>query len=195
MSQYFIIRGSNEKTHVYIENYVSDKNENWTLRLLKGEFIPSSDFDLQFIPGNATQKYPDFLSGRFSIVSDRLKDILLEMTRPDEIQVLPVSFTKSQPSTPYFLINPLQMVDWIDLDKSDLELYEGVTRIAELHQLVLKPDQENENHNLFRMKYMEDEVIISASILNRLKSEEISGFKVVPVENFKIGDFLFDMNF
>jgi hypothetical protein len=174
-----------------IDNYPKSKIKNW--RYAEGESL------LKEFPKKAEVKFSsswpqkrtllDFLDTSESslFVSNRVRDILEGLKAPG-LEFLPVTVKDHKgnvASADYFILNPLNTQDAIDMEKSDVvmsSLDEG--QIMDVNKLVLAPKKIDKQARLFRASTMRRLILVDEGVRKAFKQEKITGVKLFKAEGW-----------
>ncbi len=119
------------------------------------------------------------------IVSERLKNLLDNMKI--QLQYFPVSIIEkegAQPSSGYYAINIVGLVNCIDFDSSDLEIEEEdgeIVDIIDVGTVVLKDQNFGEIYRLFLFERV---IVIEGYFAQSLQEIGISGMKLIEPEKW-----------
>lgn len=113
-----------------------------------------------------------------ALVSERLRDALLkEQTK--EIEFLPLRIVNHKGRTepePYFLMNPLGIVECIDIDASGVSWSRtDSSLISHCDQLVIEAEAVPESKKIFRPKHWSRLILVRASLFTKLRSAGFTG--------------------
>ena len=122
----------------------------------------------------------------YIVISNRIKQLLLSEI-VSKVEFLPVSIRNHKgriASKDYFIMNPLDVVSCIDLDKSFVR-WNHIKNdlINSCNQLVLNEDIIPESCKVFRPKFLPTEILISDELVEKLKNANFTGLNFVnPLE-------------
>lgn len=187
---YHIVRPLIAKQDVFIEGYRTSKNEiDWTYRVIEGTPLSADDFDLVLTYSRGKSHFPDLLSGFGFVTSGALREVLEEI-EPAHLQFLPVQIlgpAGASTQQPYFLCNVMGTLDAIDWAGSDLEKYPSGKGISVLRRLALNGGLIG-SRQIFRVKMVETEIIVSDVAKDRLISAKLQGIDFLPLEAYSFGE-------
>ena len=117
------------------------------------------------------------------LVSARLKEVLAPLPL---VEILPVQID-GHPDAPYFIVSPLQLVDCIDQEASEVD-WNAIdpTLISGLAQLVLKEDAIPDDAMLFRPKHLPHKHLLRRSVAEDLVARGFTGVKFWAVDEFEL---------
>lgn len=126
--------------------------------------------------------------GGFLLVSRRVRQCV-EDYQVENTEYLPVRIINHKgriASEDYFLINPLQIVDAIDLDKSDIK-WNNIRSdlISSVRKLVIDENRVPVNSKMFRLRYLPRRVILHEDLASAIDSAGFIGITFVPVDKFR----------
>lgn len=116
------------------------------------------------------------------ILSKRVKD-RLEQAAPGPVEYLPLSIInhkKRLASADYFIVNPLGTVDCLDLDRSEIDWFEG--DVVRIKKYVLDPAKLRNAPELFRIRENPRTYVITQALAARLLPPTPTNFFVHPIE-------------
>lgn len=123
-------------------------------------------------------KLVDNLCGtNYIIISKPLKEFLKKNTSAN-VEYLPLKILNHKgrvASEDYFFLNPLDIVDCIDKDSSELVWDNNLNIIDFCENLRLNKDEIDKNLNIFRAKYWTAPIIISGNLKEKLESQGFTG--------------------
>jgi len=115
----------------------------------------------------------------FPVISGRLKQALEPATEKNRVEYIPVriiNHKKRLASDDYFVLNPLDVLDCIDMDASGVEWNKiSPTTISYCKGLVLKQEAIPAGFALFRLKYWPNNIVISGDLVANLRQLELTG--------------------
>lgn len=116
--------------------------------------------------------------GNQMVISPRLKQFI-EARRPGNLEFLKVTIFnhKGKPiPEPYYLLNPLTVIDCIDQAKSKLE-WNAIDEelICGVYKLVLKSDGIDAEALFFRPKHLEHRIFVQRSFADELRAGGFTG--------------------
>jgi hypothetical protein len=122
------------------------------------------------------------------VVSQRLKVMLESMTSKNIIEYLPVSIVNHKgrvASRDYWIVNPLDICDCIDIEKSNLKWNKiDSSTISYCKNLVLKPKAIPSNYLMFRMKYWPSNIVVKRSLVDKASGAGLSGLDSLEIEDY-----------
>ena len=126
--------------------------------------------------------------GGFILVSKALK-VIIEQNNENNVEYLPIKIINHKgrvASNDYFVINPLDIRDAIDLDRSKI-VWNNINPeiISSCKKLVLKEEKIPPNFKIFRIKYFYRRVLLSYDLVELIKRSGFSGIALVDVKDFK----------
>jgi hypothetical protein len=154
-----------------IENFPPDAACKMSARFPK-------DIDLQdSVPGAG-----------LTVISEKVKQVL-ERLVIGHIEYLPVRILNHKgrvASKSYYILNPLDVVDCIDLDASVVEWNEiNTDRISYCKSLVLKPESIPESVTVFRPKYWTANILVRDDVTKALDSAGVTGLLFLDPATYK----------
>jgi hypothetical protein len=124
----------------------------------------------------------------FAVVSNRLKEEL-EQQRVNNVEFLPIKIINHKgriAAKDYFIVNPLDVCDCIDIDKSGVKWNSiAPDKISRCQSLVLRPDQVPPEFQIFRLKFWPNLIAVRSALADRLTSAGFSGLCFRNTETFK----------
>ncbi|MDF3819370.1 hypothetical protein P3G55_05645 [Leptospira sp. 96542] len=125
---------------------------------------------------------------RALVVSRKLKEAI-EARSPQDVEFLSVSiFNHKQKlaSKDYFIINPLNVVDCIDKEKSKYRWnHIAPDKMSSCTKLVLKPEVIHPELLLFRPRHLEYYVLVDPALAVVLEAEGFTGLCFTPIDEFE----------
>ena len=124
-----------------------------------------------------------------TVISEKLKDFIVGLS-PAAVEFLPITLLnhKSRPAGKYFILHPIDPVDALDIDKSEVTwdladdtVVDGIKRIA------LKKSALDYDRLLFKLKYFYDHILIRRDLAERIRKEGFTGFRYVECADFSRG--------
>jgi hypothetical protein len=116
--------------------------------------------------------------GVHTIISKRLKEAM-EKERVNHVEFLPLRIVNHKGRTAskdYFLMNPLDLCDCIDLDKSGVKWNKlAKDRIATCEKLVLRESAVPKKYLIFRPKFWTNRILVRSELADRLTSGGFTG--------------------
>lgn len=126
------------------------------------------------------------------VISSKVKTIF-ERHGATNVEYLPVTIWdhKNKPcSTDYFILNPLESFDIIDMDKADVVMNAFFpTRVKRIKNLIVNHEAMPEDAKVFRASRKMAEIFVNDEIANALKDADISGCKLMKAEGWDGFDF------
>ncbi|MBU3661258.1 MAG: hypothetical protein FGM14_15405 [Flavobacteriales bacterium] len=160
----------------YVENL--DLSEKDRCKLLVGEKI--DELSLETEVKRVSGPFPDLMGSSYSqpLVSDKLKEILLQFIPNTQIQFLPVKVHKKT----YWLLNVLNNLSCFDWDRSVYTTYSsGVLR--KVKKGVLKSEL-LDGIDIFRVEEKPIDIFISEKLKTALEENNITGISIVENDNW-----------
>jgi len=135
-------------------------------------------------------KLTDNLYGaNFPVVSQRIRDAAVALAATSQIEFLPVVILNHKgrvASKDYFIFNPLQTIDCIDVEKS------GVTwnsinpdSISRVKQLALRDGSVPGKVDVFRPAHLQRKILLRRSLYEKLSDYGITGLSIEEPEKFR----------
>jgi len=133
-----------------------------------------------------TPRYPkdiklsDGLFGSsYRVISNRVKDLLAALAAASNIEFLPVSILNHKgrvASTDYFILNPLDVVDCIDQDKSGI-VWNPIdpSIISSVEKFVLRDDAIPKGSAIFRPNFMQRTILTKREVAAKLLAADLTG--------------------
>lgn len=128
----------------------------------------------------------------FPIVSERLKDLLMEHAATEFLQFLPLTIASPKMDDRYYLLNILNNLKCFDWDKSDYSEFPDFIK-KELPHLTDMPDHIKKlvlretvigTRDIFRMYEKPADVFISGRLKGIMEQEGISGCRYAKLEEY-----------
>lgn len=127
--------------------------------------------------------------GGLIVVSKTLKQFV-ESYKPLFTEFLPVTIYNHKDrieSSDYFILNPYQVIDCIEVDDSDIEWNEiDPELISACFDLVLDEDRLDEKLLLFRPRYMPTVVLVREDLAEKLRKADFTGLRFTELEEFEL---------
>jgi len=166
--------------------YVTDTKIPESLRYHTTEGIPLEitekiNLDLK----NTTKAYPDFMGAteHVPIVSEKFKQLLESLPDSKYFQFFECALPNGKADQNYYYLNILENIECLDREKSECRFDEDNPKIVwRIFKLVMKMDKVTDR-NLFRMQEYKSSIFISPFLENKLKEENITGYKIGDSEN------------
>jgi len=138
----------------------------------------SLEYELQKYPKDIKLSDNPFGSSYF-VISNRVREALTLLAGNSNVEFLPVSILNHKgrlASKDYFIMNPLDIVDCIDQEKSGV-VWNAINpnMISSCEKFVLKEDAIPENIGVFRPKFMLTSILIRREIAAKLSAPEMTG--------------------
>jgi hypothetical protein len=127
----------------------------------------------------------------FAVISTAVKEAILK-ENVTNVEFLPITILNHKgrvASTEYHIMNPLEVIDCIDVDRSGVRWSRiDPSLITSCRSLVLKPEAVPESTNLFRLKSLPMEIAVRKTLVDKLLAEPFMGLSFKdPVEFTGIG--------
>ena len=128
----------------------------------------------QLVIKNKTKIFPDLLGTGLTefLVSERLRDFLIENVKAQEINFVKVKITKFD----YWLINIVNLRDCMDYEQSEYTVYKKVNKPDQITNLVVKEDQISEL-DMFRISDRPEMVFVTESLKKLLEDQGFTGIR------------------
>ena len=131
----------------------------------------------------------DYLYGaNIPVIYSKLKEFLEKEVVINTIEYLPVRIINHKgrvASEDYFILNPLDVCDCIDLDRSGVVWNRIRAKfISGCKGLVLRHEAIPMDYKLFRLKYWEHNIIVSADLVDTLTAAELTGLRFLNVTGY-----------
>jgi hypothetical protein len=122
----------------------------------------------------------DNLSGAcVPVISDKLKALLEKEVKVNRIEYLPVKVLNHKgrvASKDYYIFNPLDVCDCIDVQKSGVEWNAiNPNLISGCDQLVLKKKAIPPDYQVFRLKYWGYNILVRSDLIDKLNAAGLTG--------------------
>jgi len=122
------------------------------------------------------------------VVSQRLKTTLESLTHKNRIEYLPIRIINHKgrvASKDYWILNPLDICDCIDIEKSGVEWNKiDSSTISYCKKLILKPQGIPANYVMFRMKYWPSNIVVKRSLVDKASGAGLSGLDSLEIEDY-----------
>jgi hypothetical protein len=128
---------------------------------------------------------------RLVVVSPTLRDFLADqvLAQLAQVELLPVTILnhkRRDSGAPYAIVNPLTIVDVIDVGASSLEWNSiDPTLICTCDQLVLKDGGVPGDPLLFRPKFLETRVLLRRDLADAIRAKGFTGISFVEIDAFE----------
>lgn len=126
-------------------------------------------------------------SDGYAVVSERAREVLAEAA-PDAFEFLPVRIVRHDGDpvdAPYWIARPVEVIDAIDLDASDVEFHPAdPDRISCVDELVLRAEAVGDR-GAFRLRGFPRHVVVSGRVAEARAAANLSGLRLVPVDAFE----------
>ena len=121
----------------------------------------------------------NLFGGNYRVISSRLKEALLPLAGKSNIEFLPVSILNHKgrvASNGYFILNPLDIVDCIDVEQSGV-VWNSIdpTLISNCEKFVLKEETVPNGLVVFRPKFMSGTILIRKEVADKITTENFTG--------------------
>lgn len=132
---------------------------------------------------------PDNVSGtELVIISDKVRQALAA-ERVTNVEYLPltiVNHKKKVASKDYFILNPPDVVDCIDLEASEVK-WNAIdkTLISRCKQLVLKEANVPKDAKVFRPKHLPNQILIRSDLAKKLEGAGLTGLHFTDPAKFR----------
>jgi len=122
------------------------------------------------------------------VISQRLKTMVEAKASKNRIEYLPVRLINHKgrvASKDYWILNPLDIWDCIDVDKSGVTWNKiDPTTITSCDQLVLKPRAIPPHFVMFRMKYWPKNIVVKRSLIEEAAETGFTGIDSLEIESY-----------
>jgi hypothetical protein len=129
--------------------------------------------------------------GSYRVVSSRLKDTLVALAGSSNIEFLPVSILNHKgrvASKDYFIMNPLDVIDCIDQEKSGVKWNViNTSAISSCRELVLSEGLIPADSVMFRPKFMLKITLVKREVAVKLLSTDLTGLFFLETSSYKGG--------
>jgi hypothetical protein len=127
--------------------------------------------------------------GSYRVISGRLKEALTPLLGKSKVEFLPASILNHKgrvASKEYFVLNPVDIVDCIDVEKSGV-VWNSIdpSAISSCEKFVLKEDAIPEEAIMFRPKSFTDTILIRREIAKQLSSGELTSLSFLDLSNYR----------
>lgn len=131
----------------------------------------------------------DYLYGAgIPVISLRLKEILEKEVLDNRVEYLPLRIINHKgrvASHDYFIVNPMDVCDCIDIDKSGVRWNQITSNlISGCNGLVLKNEAIPEGYKLFRLKYWGSKVLVRSGLVETLNAADLTGLDFRNTEGY-----------
>lgn len=124
----------------------------------------------------------------FPVVSRALKQSLERDLTHNRVEFIPVRLVNHKgrvASDQYYVLNPLDIVDCIDLEESGVEWNRiSPSSISYCKALVLKEEAIPEGFTVFRLKRWENNILARADVVSDLQSSNLTGLVFRPAAGY-----------
>jgi hypothetical protein len=124
----------------------------------------------------------------FFVVSQRLRDFMTDygVANVEYLPVQIINHKKKLASKDYFILNPLSVVDCIDVDASEVEWSVVRTDFIEAcERLEIEDSLVPDDVHVFRPKHLEAYVFARAELVEAFKAAGFEGLVFTPAEAFQ----------
>ncbi len=120
----------------------------------------------------------NLFGGSYRVVSGRVKEALTPLAGNSKIEFLPVSILNHKgrtASNDYFIMNPLDVIDCIDLEKAGV-VWNAIdpSVISSVKEFVLKEDEIAKEQMIFRSKFIPKTIVVRRGIAAKLSASEMT---------------------
>lgn len=131
----------------------------------------------------------DYLYGAgVPVISRRLKEILEREVSDNRFEYLPVEIINHKgrvASHDYFIVNPMDVCDCIDIDKSGVRWNQITSNlISGCKGLVLKKEAIPKGYKLFRLKYWGSKILVRSDLVETLNAADLTGLDFRNTEGY-----------
>ena len=191
--QYLLWRSAWEKGYCSVDPPEVDRSWELSYGISRAKDFPKG-LEIHMPPRRPKDiKFKDNLYGgvnKHPVVSGKLKEILQKEIRQNKVEYIPakiINQKKRTVSKDYFLINPLDIVDCIDITKPGIEwntIKKDLIDYCE-HGLMLKPEAIPKGFNFFRPRYWEYNILVSEELAEKLKATGLTGLVFRSCQEYK----------
>jgi hypothetical protein len=125
--------------------------------------------------------------GGFIVISQRLRDLIggAGVNSVEFLQVQIKNHKKRVASKEYFIVNPFDVCDAIDVNKSVIEWNQINPKIiATCKKLVLDPEKIPSQFKMFRLKFFPRHVVVREDLVDQIRAGDFTGVSFTAVEEF-----------
>jgi hypothetical protein len=124
----------------------------------------------------------------FFVVSRRLRDFMTKYG-VGNVEYLPVQILnhkKKLASKDYFILNPLSVIDCVDVEASEVE-WDVVRKdfIESCESLVVRDSLVPTGIHVFRPKHLESDILVRSELVDGLKAARLEGLLFTRAEDFQ----------
>lgn len=124
-----------------------------------------------------------------TVISENLKNFIAGHA-PKAVEFLPVTLLnhKSRPAASYFILHPIDPVDALDIDKSEVtwDLADD-TVIDSIKRIVLKDSALDRTRLILKLKYFYDYILVRRDLADAVRSHGFTGVRWVECRDFSRG--------
>jgi hypothetical protein len=180
---YHVIRFSDRPEYAFIED--EPENLDDCFEVNAGSSLKSyvhGTIRMRFYKKHQGMKLDDFVDNlfRWILCSERARAVFAAECDNVEVYPLEILNHKKKPvGVPYFFVQPVGVVDCVDLEKSEFQRdCTWQDKFLSVYRLVLREKAIPRGLKLFRMKEMPAAIVIRSDLVEKLREAGATGFEL-----------------